>query len=350
MAKLPRAKLTKLLLCELAAVPMGAQSVQGTVVLKSAAPGAKPMSSTKKRSAITTAVMGHTHLIGGIDDMQSGCTSSERTYEAGVHSDSYYAYHSHPWVRAEDGSILLGEAAGHTHEIAQAAASLEKSAANKSTHSSTPTKVEPMKLVILTEAQKAYYDKLSSADAETFIAKSHSDREVDLQKAAAADPEVYKTDSGVVIRKSHGDVALMLAKQADEAMRQVAKANELANTEKSARELTELKKRAKETIGNLAGSDEAHCAILKAAESIADEKLREEAITALKAANGLMVAKAKAPGVGGELEAVAKSAVEQLDTLTEKYAAEKNVDRPTARVAVMKTADGKRLYAESIGR
>lgn len=41
---------------------------------------------------------------------------------------------------------------------------------------------------------------------------------------------------------------------------------------------------------------------------------------------------------------------EQLDEMTQDYATKNNVDRPTARVAVMKTADGRRLYAESIGR
>lgn len=355
MAKLPRAKLTKLLLSELAAVPMGAQSAQGTVVLKTAMPGAKPMSSTTKRSAITTAVMGHTHLVGAIDDMQSGCTSSEKTYEPGVHSDSYYSYHSHPWVRMEDGSILLGESQGHTHEIATAAASLEKSPivtpANKSTPPITSQKVEPMKLVILTEAQKAYYDKLSTTDGEAFIAKSHADREADLQKAKDADPVIYTGETTKTqVRRSDGALALQLAQQ-NEANAVAAKAaNDLAQTEKAARELVELQKRAAATIGNLAGSDAAHCALLKAAESITDEKLREETIVALKAANGLMAKASKAKGTGGEDVAEEVTAKEQLDSLVAKHAADHKVDRPTATAEVMKTAEGRRLYRESVGR
>lgn len=45
-----------------------------------------------------------------------------------------------------------------------------------------------------------------------------------------------------------------------------------------------------------------------------------------------------------------EAAAEQLDALTLEYAEKNNVDRPTARVAVLKTASGRRLYAESIGR
>lgn len=41
---------------------------------------------------------------------------------------------------------------------------------------------------------------------------------------------------------------------------------------------------------------------------------------------------------------------QKLDTLTADYAKANNCDRPTARVAVMKTAEGRALYAESVGR
>jgi hypothetical protein len=359
MAKMPKAKLTKLLLSELAAVPLGAQSAQGTVVLKRR-PDRSPPVTMAKKSLLTSSVMGHSHLILQADDMQSGTTSGESLVSE--NGQTSYSWHSHPWVRQESGEIVIGEAGGHTHDIAAGSASLVKSpttnapraqtSAAKSTVLAPAAKVDDMKLVILTEAQKAYYDKLSTTDAEAFVAKSHADREVDLQKAAAADPEVYKTDSGIVIRKSHGDIALMLAKQADESARQVAKANELAQTEKAARELTELKKRAKDTIGKLAGSDDVHCAILKAVESISDEKLRADAVTALKAANAVMLTKQRAPGSSGESveDIVEKTAAEKLDALVEKHATEKSVDHPTAWSAVMKTAEGKRLYAESVGR
>lgn len=87
-------------------------------------------SAVEKKSVLTTSTLGHAHLIGGIDDMQAGTTSGERIPT--VVGD---AYHSHPWVRNEDGLIVIGEAMGHTHALASTeaapAAELEKRAAKE---------------------------------------------------------------------------------------------------------------------------------------------------------------------------------------------------------------------------
>jgi hypothetical protein len=70
-------------------------------------------SAVSKRSALTTATSGHTHLVSGIDEYGSGTTSGERmATESGFDS-----WHSHPWVREGD-KIIIGEALGHTHELA----------------------------------------------------------------------------------------------------------------------------------------------------------------------------------------------------------------------------------------
>ena len=222
--------------------------------------------------------------------------------------------------------------------------------ASKSTRSAQPIKVDTMKTIVLTEAQHAHYSKLSGEAAESFLAKSFDEREGVLADIAKSDPVVFKGDlTGVEVRKSQGELALKLAQSLEATEKRARDASAMAEVEKSARELTELKKRAAETMPNLAGSDDVHCAILKAVESIADEKLRGEAITALKAANDAAKSREKAPGFGGT-DPEAESAVTKLDALTAKHMADHKVDRPTARVEVMKTAEGKRLYAESVGR
>ena len=78
-----RARITKMKLDELAAVDSGAQAIQGTVVLKrkvetpagTPQQKPKPMTTVEKRSALTTATLGHTHLVYGIDDSAAGTTS-----------------------------------------------------------------------------------------------------------------------------------------------------------------------------------------------------------------------------------------------------------------------------------
>jgi hypothetical protein len=251
---LPKAKLTKLKLVELAGVPEGAHDVQGTVLLKRKDERAQPVAVAKK-SLLTTSSAGHTHLLMGVDDSMAGTTSSERVYVEGQVTDSYGTYHSHPWVKNADGSIVIGEAMGHTHEaLSDGEAAVAKSGARNSTPtkptSTVKTHQEPtsMKPTVLTEAQFAHYSKLSGTEAEAFITKSHTDREVELQKTRDADPVVYKTADGTEIRKSAGELAVKFAKQADEqATRLAAQETEVAKA-KAERETEILKARVKAEI------------------------------------------------------------------------------------------------------
>jgi hypothetical protein len=170
----------------------------------------------------------------------------------------------------------------------------------KSTRSGAVQHGSDMKLIVLTEAQHAHYSKLATADAEAFIAKSSAERDAVLAEIAKADEVVFKGElTGLEVRKSQGEFALKVAKAAEASEKRAQDADKAAQIEKAAREATELRKRATETMPNLAGSDDAHCAILKAVESIADEKLRGEAITALKAANAAAKAGEVAKGFGG---------------------------------------------------
>lgn len=63
--------------------------------------------SVAKNAALTNAVLEHSHLV-----YMSGI---EGEWDAGT--TSYQDDHTHPWVRQADGSIVLGEVNGHTHEV-----------------------------------------------------------------------------------------------------------------------------------------------------------------------------------------------------------------------------------------
>lgn len=64
----------------------------------------------KKQAALTTAVSGHSHIIYRFQDDEG---STDYVYS----SDDYYG-HSHPWVRDAAGNVTIGEAEGHSHEVA----------------------------------------------------------------------------------------------------------------------------------------------------------------------------------------------------------------------------------------
>jgi hypothetical protein len=334
-----------------------------------------PSDKVQKGSLFTDEVSGHAHKICVYED---GSLYVEWATMEGAQQG-----HSHGIVRGEDGTLTILADSGHTHELAagqpglvivpadtlvvvqarapkapnsddngSTAPAAAAALANKSTQTPTPAEgKDTMKLVILTEAQHAHYSKLAAADAEAFIAKSSAERDAVLAEIAKADPVVFKGElTGFEVRKSQGDFALKLAESAEKSAKQAKDALAAAEIEKAAREATELKKRAAETMPHLAGSDDVHCAILKAVESIADEKLRGEALTALKAANDAAKSRSVAKGVNPGADPVEQTASEKLDEITMKYAADHKVDRPTARVEVLKTVEGKRLCAESVGR
>jgi hypothetical protein len=82
-----------------------------------------------KKSALTTATAGHTHLLVGIDEHASGTTTSDRAVGDG---HGYDSWHSHPWLRNEDGSVTIGEAAGHTHAVGASSVAKATTAISKS--------------------------------------------------------------------------------------------------------------------------------------------------------------------------------------------------------------------------
>lgn len=61
-----------------------------------------------KRLRLTSAEDGHSHLVD--DSLEGGTTSYDK-----AEGEDYG--HSHPWVRNDDGTITIGESAGHGHDV-----------------------------------------------------------------------------------------------------------------------------------------------------------------------------------------------------------------------------------------
>lgn len=181
----------------------------------------------------------------------------------------------------------------------------------------------------------AVFKSLTGEAAEAFLAKSDADRApqiAEFEKGAAIE---YTALDGTVYRKSDDPRMVTLAKRADE--------------ERTARLNVELAKRASDTLGNLAGADEAHIELLKAVELIPDEKKREAAKTTLKAANDAMAKRGVAKGIGGGNVTDAEMPGEALRKRVEEFRKERNL--PTYEqafaVAVREDAKTRELYGRA---
>lgn len=204
---------------------------------------------------MTTAEEGHQHIVCVPDDQSSGYTDAACKSED--NPNGYY--HSHPWIKA-DGVIAIGEADGHSHQM-MAAADVAAAA--------TTTTEEDM----------------------TTTAKA-----AEVQKSDADDAVVYTTTDGAEIRKSHGDVALALAKRSDEQSKQLADmAKRQAESDAKIRK-ADLTKRAGDLFKNLPGTADDHGVMLGALEAIEDEAVRKSAIAAVKAGSDAMASAFKRAG------------------------------------------------------
>jgi hypothetical protein len=116
-------------------------------------------------------------------------------------------------------------------------------------------------------------------------------------------------------------------------------------------EKAEIAKLAADVLEGHAGDDDTHAYIVKAIrKGGGDAAMIEKALTSLRSVKPLAKSAAVAKGVSTGDEPKYETAVAELDGVTAKYMADHKVDRPTARVAVLKTAEGKHLYAKSVGR
>ncbi len=357
--KLPQAQLKTLTINTLSAVDQPCQEPATAVLLKRARPeGGEPVA-IDKRSALTDAVQGHTHMIYGVDESQSGFTSSESM------AGKEHGWHSHPWVKGEDGSITIGESESHTHVLG--AGSTAKRAAepvetgNSTAASPTPmvkvaTHQEPttmdnpeivslkkqlataLALAVMTDVQKAHRASLSGPDADAFDALTPAQRSAAVDVAKVADPVIYTRPNGTEIRKSQGQVVADALKEADEAMA-------IAKGERAARETVELHKRADTQIKHFAKSVGVRAAILKAVDGIADEKTRTEAQEALAGADAACAELAKSQGVNPGGDATGTEPVAKFNAGLAAFAKAAGKTVPQASADYVQTTEGSELYA-----
>lgn len=319
-----------------------------------------------KQAALTSADKGHTHLIR-LDNHQGLPLSEGET--------SYQAGHSHPWIIDQDGTLIVGEVNGHTHDIQalgklseegslvpsedeqDAGTSVTKSQEDESTMADENNKeleavqaqlAKSQAIIGLTTEHRAHFDTLDDAGKDAFLAKSVDARQSEIDALADANAVVYKSLDGLEFTKSDDPRLITMAKQAD-ADRKALQA------ERTARREDDLRKRAETDLANLPGDLDSRVALLKAAESIEDETARKTAVDALKA-QSIELGKAASTlgyqGQGGQT-VISKSAGEQsadaeLVTMAKAYAKEHNVPEAAAYDAVIQTPKGAELYAQTL--
>lgn len=192
---------------------------------------------------------------------------------------------------------------------------------------------------------RKHYDALpDDAAKDAFLAKDASAQTAELEKAAGSDPVVYTTLDGVDIRKSADPALLAMAKRADEDRRSAA-------LEKAARQNIELEKRAETELSKLGGTMAGKKALLKALDNIEDEDVRKSAQEVLASANEIA-------GKGdiftkrgdGNAPTIEKSDAEsKLDQMAADLSKSKNISLEKAYSEVLDSAEGQKLYAETLG-
>jgi hypothetical protein len=272
-----------------------------------------------KRALLTTADAGHVHLLddGGDNNNPALRANSGDTDCRPMPGDASGGWHSHPWLRADDGTIVIGEAENHVHQVQSPEAINEivaageadddedDASAGKRARKSTPlhaarsvtsaspeiakmttiAKLLPLFLA-MSETQRTHVAKMAPDELESFFGKPAAERESIAKAAADADAPIFKGElTGVEVRKSDGSLALQLAKQNEENAKQgKLHAIELTKARERA-EQVELEKRASADLSHFAKTVTIRAAILKAVDGIVDEATRKEAHEALKGAN-----------------------------------------------------------------
>jgi hypothetical protein len=352
---------------EISGVDVPAQEGAVAVIMKRAEPR-DPQTEISKKAWLTTSVDGHAHLVDEQDYEGKLRNAGDTSWTRSEGDDSG---HSHPWVRNRDGSVTIGEAEGHSHEVietekrsAGATGNVETKEKDDQTMPKDNTQDQPTvealqaqlktanALAALTDVEKAHYNSLEGDEAKaTFLGKSADDRKADVDKAAeakaaaaakaaGADPVVYTTMDGVELRKSAGEALIAMAKSNDAIRKENQELRE-------GRESDALNKRAEVELAHLPGTVEERAALLKAAEGIKDEGQRKAALNALKAQNEAMSYAFKSSGTS--ITPAPGSPADDLDNLAKKHReANPDLTPEQAYSAVLKTAEGRQLYAKSV--
>lgn len=361
--KTTRRKLKKLRLDEISLVDRPAHGPARVAILKRAA---DPVA-VQKRLAMTDAVDGHTHTIV----MVAGYGDQLAELKAG--RTSYADDHAHDWILDAAGNVVIGEAEGHTHQVAMLvkqadldllpepgalAPRTEKGDATASeTHAAdvgteiikmTPeeqaaiNKAAEEKLVAekaradraeavvaLSPEQRAHFDALDTAGQDEFL--KAADKDAIVKNAQASDPVVHTDLDGNQYRKSCDPTVLRLVKSNDELRKSAARAEKLAKR-------AEFVKRAGEELAHVTGDAEAKADLLEAVASLPTEK-QAPVLAILKSKDAGMQKAFETVGTSDDgngegasaeskLNAIAKSIRDQNPKLTPEQAYVRALETP----------------------
>ena len=315
----------------------------------------------KMADLLTTEEDGHQH---GVTVRRGNGEDPLRIYVDYSHGDIEGSGHEHQITRDADGRYVLGVVAGHTHTIDQDAMSravlalitkgggkmpdkqkTDASSGTEPTVAALQKQLDRANAVIaLRRVERAHYAALSDEAAQdAFVVKSADERQREVlaatQAAQDADPVVYTTRDGLELRKSAGEALIAMAKSNDA----IAKENALLRAE---REQAALEKRAEADLAHLPGDVKTRAAMLKAVDEIEDDAQREAAHNALRAQNESMSKAFETYGAAGQSES--GSPEDTLDKLAKAYAEKHSVGHAAAYAEVLKTDEGKALYAKAL--
>ena len=284
---------------------------------------AQPAPVAKRAPALTDPTLGHQHLVYDVE-VGDGTTSYE------VAAGSEYG-HCHPFVRLSDGSISIGEAAGHTHTISTAE---EATMADDLAKSLTAAQADLAKsrslvavAVSLPPEQAAFAKRLSGDALDAYLAKP------DAERAALATPVHKSAATGEIYFA--GDPRIEIAKSLDAAHVELAKSRD-------AGEQVEIAKSA----ATIPAFGEGAALIVKAIRGhklTADEQ--GKAMAQLATGNASILSLTKGVGYSGPVPDESSPAA-QLDALAKaEQAKTPGLSFAKAYDAVLETPAGAALYA-----
>lgn len=199
----------------------------------------------------------------------------------------------------------------------------------------------------LNDAEKAHLRDLDEEAAEAFVAKSATERAIELaalaKSAADENPVVYKSADGTEFRKNDDTRLVDMAKKAD----LLAKSLEKAAAE---REDAEFEKSAGEVFGKSApGDTKTRVAVLRAVSGIKDEAVRKSALDMLKGLSNGFAKMSAEVGTSDTGNDSGNGAEDQLVKMAQDRAKADGTDFHKAYAKVLDTEEGRALYSQIRG-
>lgn len=310
------------------------------------------------RPMLTTEQDGHQHVLD--DCGQGGETSWTR-------GEGEEQGHSHAWVRMLDGKLVIGAADGHTHDVIPMTATLavtksatqpggvqpketemtqpkietpadaNAEAVQKSIRDLTSRAERAEAIMKLSADERGLFDTMDAKGQGEFLAKSAPERAQLVVSSKDSNRVVYKSLSGDEYRASDDQRLVKMARERDEEKQRTEKAlNDLA--------MERLTKRAEAELAHCPGTPAERAGILKALEGVAGAE------AFLKAADASLAKAFKPTGTTGGATAGNEllKAEDRLEVLAKAHvAANPSVSIEKARVIVLESPEGQKLYAES---